>query len=307
MIEYKYYEPNKGFEESQAQIYNEANPMNFPPATADQISQRYQEEAINPKTVRYAFEDEKMIAYIQARVRHPTKDIHLSFPWAHQGCPPEVQDTLFDDMLKYIQETHLNYQIRVNLPAKPDENRKFLQRKGFIEKNRWYQYFVELEAVSSLSYDQTRYSSRVATENDVESLIELIKTDGRHKSNLKTDSDIKEYLTGKVLAAGHFVSIFDNNKLVAAGAPLLYKLPLREKKVLILRFTAYRDSKTQEGFRPLLIEVARECIKTKYGVNRPLSLYSDQMDTPPNVRAVIEELNPEGEVAFYYFYQDKNE
>ncbi|MFW9853515.1 MAG: hypothetical protein ACFFFG_00545 [Candidatus Thorarchaeota archaeon] len=305
MIDYRHYEPNKGYEELQAQIYNDANPANYPPATADQIIKRYQEEGIDPRMVRYAFEGDNMIAYIQARKRSSVNEVHLSFPWGRKGCPTEIQDKLFNDMLNFCQETFSDHTVRVNLPATLTENVKFLQQKGFVEKNRWYQYFVDLKDISSLKYDQSRYSSQIASETDVESLIDLIKVDGRYKSNFKTDSEIRDYLVGKVLATGHLVMIHDNGELTAASAPLLYKLPLKEKEAIILRFTAYRDSKSQEAYRPLLIEVAKECMRSNYGVDHQMSLYSDQMDTPPQVRSVIEGLNSEGELAFYYFYQEE--
>ncbi|MFW9780140.1 MAG: hypothetical protein ACFFE8_14930 [Candidatus Heimdallarchaeota archaeon] len=305
MVEYRHYEPDKGYEELQAKIYNEANPMNYPPATAEQILDRYKEENFDRKMVRYAFVEGDMIAYIQAR-RHPSvNEIHLSFPWALKGCSPEIQDRLFSDLLNYCQENFPNARIRVNLPGKPEKNVHFLQQKGFIEKNRWYQYFVELEDISKLKYDEARYTSRIASEMDVDSIIDLIKTDGRYQSNFKTDSEIENYLIEKVLAVGHLVIIMDQGKLTAAGAPLLYKLPLREKEVVILRFTAFRESKTRETFRHLLIEVARECLRTGYGLKHQMSLYSDQMETPPLVRSVIEELHPKGEVAFYYFYLEE--
>ena len=51
-IIYRFYKPNQGLEEIQAQIYNQATDER---ATADQIRERYKIEKTNPKFVRYAF------------------------------------------------------------------------------------------------------------------------------------------------------------------------------------------------------------------------------------------------------------
>ena len=53
-IIYKDWEQDKGYEEEQAKIYNENNPG--PQAiTSKQIIERYKNEKIDPKTVKYAF------------------------------------------------------------------------------------------------------------------------------------------------------------------------------------------------------------------------------------------------------------
>jgi len=66
-VNYRFYEPNKGLEEFQAKIFNQANNR---AVTAKEIRKRYEEEKIDPKTVRYAFSnDNKPLAYVQARAR----------------------------------------------------------------------------------------------------------------------------------------------------------------------------------------------------------------------------------------------
>ncbi|MHA1969092.1 MAG: hypothetical protein ACW964_14995 [Candidatus Hodarchaeales archaeon] len=55
-IRYQKWEPNKGLEEKQAELYNQNNP-GPQPVTAQQIIDRYKQEKIDPKTINYAFSD----------------------------------------------------------------------------------------------------------------------------------------------------------------------------------------------------------------------------------------------------------
>ena len=50
---YKNWEPNKGYEEDQAKIYNTNNNGS---TSGKDIVERYQREKIDPKTVRYVFD-----------------------------------------------------------------------------------------------------------------------------------------------------------------------------------------------------------------------------------------------------------
>ena len=51
-VNYKIYEANKGLEEFQAKIFNQANNRNV---KAKEIQERFEDEKIDLKTVRYAF------------------------------------------------------------------------------------------------------------------------------------------------------------------------------------------------------------------------------------------------------------
>lgn len=305
-LKYRFYEPNQGLEELQAKIFNENNPSGPQPATAEQIKQRFEEENIDPQTVRYAFiDDDKMLSYIQARVRHQSKEIHLGFPWALEGCPVGVQDKLFDEMLEYTKKKYENYKIRVNINVKPKENVDFIKKRGFIEKNRWLVQYLDLQQISESEYNQSRYTSRNGTEKDLELLVDLIKSDKRYNSAFKTEEDIINYLNGKVIVDGHLVLVFEDDVLVGASAPLIFKPPGQDKENIILRFAAFRNN-DPEVFKPLLIEVARECLATDYGTDKAIAVYTDSMDTPAEQVKVVESFEPKSEVIFYYFYLENN-
>ena len=113
-INYKYWKKDAGFEELQAEIYNANNPEQQQPVTAKDIATRFKNEKIDPKTVRYAFMDDKAIAYVQARDYEEPKETHLGYPWALTDCPEEVQHKLFDEMLSYIKTRDVGFDIRVN-------------------------------------------------------------------------------------------------------------------------------------------------------------------------------------------------
>jgi len=70
-VQYTFYKPEKGLEEIQATIYNEALRKYGKgiTVTAEQIKQRYNSEKPDPKGIRYALKDDDApLAYIQTRV-----------------------------------------------------------------------------------------------------------------------------------------------------------------------------------------------------------------------------------------------
>jgi hypothetical protein len=303
--DYKNWEPGKGLEASQATVFNEGNQFKFQPASEDQIKQTYEKENVDPKTIRYAFLEDKMISYVQARIRDKTKEIHLSFPWAISGTPVEVQDTLFDDMLSYVQEhqKYSTYKIRVNAMAKPEENLTFLKKRGFAEKNVWKVLFLSHSSVAKVTYDE-KFTSRVGTEEDIPLLVNLIKEDGRYSAQFSEDEQIIKYFKESVLVTGHLILVFVKDDLVGATAPLIVKPSENEEERVILRFSAFKDAKTQDAFVPLVIEVSKECIDSSYGNDKPLVMYTDSMDSPKELQTFLNQFTPvKTEILMYYYYK----
>ena len=126
-IKYRFYESEQGLEEKQVELFNQFN--QGPAATAEQLIARYKDDNIDPKTVRYAFDpNNKLISYIQARVRKNSKEVHIGFPWAIESCPSTIQDTLFDEMLAYIKDNYKEFKIRININTNPPENVTFIKK-----------------------------------------------------------------------------------------------------------------------------------------------------------------------------------
>jgi hypothetical protein len=302
-IKYQFWQQNKGYEDMQADVFNIANTFKFQPASGDQIRETFEKEVINPKTVRYAFKDDKMVSYVQARIKDKSQEVHLSFPWAIPKTPSEIPDKLFDDMIDYLQKDDnlSSYSIRVNLMAQPIENIEFLTKRGFVKKNTWRTLFLSLEELASSTHDE-KYCVKKGTEKDLDSFIGLFRDDGRYQTQFPTDDSIREYFD-KVNEVGHVVLVYEGDVLTAASAPSLIKPPGEDDERIILRFTAFKDINNQDLYVPLYIAVAKECMESGFGENKPMLIYTDEMDTPKVQQEFFKKFTPsKSDVLMYYYY-----
>ncbi len=302
---YKYWEANQGFEKQQAEVYNEANTAKFQPADAEQIKQQYEKDKPISKQIRYAFLNEKMVGYIQSKIKEDVKEIVLSYPWTLKDTPIEVRNKLFDEMIEDFKSDtkYTGYDFRVNPFPKPKENISFLESRGFVEKNIWKILLLPMKEVASATYDP-KFTSREGTKDDIDDIIDLIKEDGTYSAQFDTDEKISKYLTESVLSVGHLVLIYEENVLTAAAAPLIVKASEEDKERVILRFASFANPKDQRPFIPLFIEVAKECIASGYGANLPILVYTDKMDTPKDEQTFLQQFSPvESVVLMYYYYR----
>ena len=296
-VNYRYWEPNQGLEELQVKIYNESNPDLQQPVTAQQVIDRYEQEKIDPKTVRYALtEDGKPLAYIQARDYPNVEETHLGFPWALPECPEEVQEKLFEEMLDYIKtrEEAKKYDILMNAAIERKEIVDFFKKRGLVEKSKSYRYEVDVNEVSKTEYTDKVYSSRLATADDIDLLVKLVKTDGRYEGQFQSDEDIANYFKDRVIKDGEekgnkAVLVFKDESLVMAAAPLLLKLPGEDEESLVYRFHSYLPENEQAN-KPLLIEIAKQCVAASYETKKPLSVFIGPRDT--EFASILGEYNP---------------
>ncbi len=299
---YRNWEPNQGLEELQAQIYNENNPAPQP-TTAQQIVERFEREKIDPKTVRYAVDEEgKPLAYIQARDYENEKETHLGYPWALSDCPAEVQDKLFDEMLDYLAQREIakEYDLRMNTDSRREEIVQFFKKKRLEVKSKSHRYRIDLNKVSKTDYTDEEYTTRIATPDDLDLLINLLKTDNRYSGQFGSDKELSDYFKDRVLKDGqekgnNAVLVFDKDKsLVMASAPLLFNLPREEEESLILRFYSYLE-KNERAYKPLIIKIAKECVSTGYCTDKPLIEFLGPRDTEQ--AGILEEYQPIKEVS----------
>jgi hypothetical protein len=302
MTKFRYWEPDKGLEEIQAKIYNKNNPEQQP-ATAEQIRERFDsEKTFDPKTVRYAFSDDgEPLAYIQARDYEDLKETHLGYPWALDGCPADVQHKLFDETLEYIKQREIakDYSIRMNAGIVQKDVLSFFKEKGLQEVSKNYRYNVDLGKLGELEND-THFTYRKGTKEDIGNLVELVKADGRYSGQLSSDEEIEKYFSERVIPADHAILVFDGDRLVQASAPLLFKQPGEEEERLILRFHGRRPDTSPLAWKSLLIGVARECLETNYGTEKPLSVYHGSNDPSEELDFTLS-LSPSKEVTGYSF------
>ncbi len=255
---YRYYEPDQGFEELQARIYNDEltrNPKSaFGETTAEQIKQRYIAEKKDKFGVRYALdEQEEPLAYIQTTFNKSPPQTWIGYPWALEHCPPEVQEFLFDEMLEYVANKFPDNEIVMGYFTETWERQtEFAKRKGFSLKDK--AFFYSLDVSQMKRGTDTEFSPRMGEMNDIPSLIQLCKSDSNIKEAFSDDDAWNSYFKNRVIPDNHLIMIFKENLLVAAGAPLRGYL----EDGIIVRFTAIRPG-FEDSWKPLLREIALHC------------------------------------------------
>ncbi|MHA2226957.1 MAG: hypothetical protein ACXAC8_17210 [Candidatus Hodarchaeales archaeon] len=275
-VNYRFWEPNQDLEELQAKIYNENTGQSV---TAKEITDRFDREKIDPKTVQYALDKEgNPLAYIQARDYPQIKETHLGYPWALSNCPAEVQDKLFDEMLEYIKQRDVSYDIRMNADVNRNEIVEFFKKKGLVEKSKNYRYELDVINLSKTDYTEEDYKSRLATTEDLDLLVNLMKADKRYEGQFSTDDDLENYFKDRVLKDGHCILVFKDDTLVMSSAPLIFKYPNDDEERLILRFHSYLADH-EKAMKSLIISIAKECASADYGTDRPLSVFIGAEET----------------------------
>jgi len=275
-IIYRNYEPGKGLEEQQAELFTKSTGN---PATADQIRERYEREKIDPKTVIYAFSEDKMLAYVQARdYPDPLNETHVGYPHVLESCPEGVRDKMFDDLLAYMKQRKEmeTLALRANTGANEEKKITFLKKRGFVEKTRGYRYGLDVNEISKVDYTGD-YSSKTATIDDLDKLADLMLADNRYAGQFQTREDLVTYFRDKVLADGKCVLISKGDDLVMASAPLFHQFPGDDKQRLVLRFHSFLPG-NEKALELLLIEIAKECVKANFYTDEPLTYYSGEGD-----------------------------
>ena len=134
------------------------------------------------KTTRYALtEDGEPLAYVQAT--NSTSQVgrtHISYPWAMPSCPVEVQEKIFDDLLAYLKQRKETLEITSPIVAYSlniEEKIQFMQKKGFVEKERIYVYLLDLDVNEISNWEMTNgvnsFTSRLATIEDLDQLTQI--------------------------------------------------------------------------------------------------------------------------------------
>lgn len=264
---YRHYEPDQGLENLQAKIYSEVTGR---PASGEDIKARYKDQEKDPKTTLYALtEDGAPLAYVQAT--DSTSHIgrtHISYPWALPACSVEVQEKIFDEVLTYLQQRKQTLEITAPLVLDVEgveERIEFFTNKDFSEKERLYFYSHDFEIDEicrwKISEELQSYSSRAATQEDLEKLIELCKADPNWQ--FLTREVATNYFKTKVLKDGFTVLIFHNNQIVATGAILRVRPGITvlsgEEERILLRFSAVRP-RFHDVWKLMLIELAKKCV-----------------------------------------------
>ena len=254
-IRYEYYSPNKGLEEIQAHIFN-INTQGR--VTAKDIEHKIAKMRKDPKLLRYAFSEEgKPLAYIQAS-QVSSSVYYLGYPWCLPECPSSVQEKLFTDMLEYLKAKDLD-EIQYWLNAIHTEAIAFFESKGFIQQIKGVTYKFNLQKIKDHPLEPSEYTTHLATQEDVEILVEIGTIDKELQQAGLTGEWLKNYFETKVLTDGHCIMVKEEGKIICASAPLRDPHGT-ESNNIILRFTATRPG-YEDAWPNLIIEIANECIK----------------------------------------------
>lgn len=269
-VQYKKWESGKGLDEIQATIYEEVSGL---PARGELIAARNDERGTD--ATRYALtEDGKPLAYVTSAndTDEPTRGF-IGYPWSMKDCPVEAKDKIFNELMDHIYSKDGINQIRTTVligSKTKKEQIKYFKGKGFVESERYYTYSKDLDIEKSAAINveekfkgkEAELKNKVATEEDIPALVELCLADPHLRSAFPDAEAFAGYFRDRVLKDGHCVMLSDDDKLVAASAPLRFEPDgntLRgDEERYIMRFTA-----TFPGYEylwnRLAVEIAKEC------------------------------------------------
>jgi hypothetical protein len=269
-IQYTKWESGKGLEEIQAQIYTEVSGL---PALPEQIGPRNDERGTD--ATRYALtKDGKPLAYVTSfTVNDEPWRGFIGYPWSLNECPTEAKHKIFDELLEhlYSKDGIQRIETAVVIGSKTNKEQiEYFKEKGFTESERIYTYTKDLDLKKSAAIDvnkkfegvEAELTSRVATEKDIPDLVELCQADPRLRRAFPSEDAFTDYFRDRVLKDGHCVMLFDNDRIVAATAPLKFapdgRILSGDEERYIMRFTATRPG-FEFTWNRLVIELAKEC------------------------------------------------
>ncbi|MCK5390201.1 MAG: hypothetical protein KAJ36_06910 [Candidatus Thorarchaeota archaeon] len=314
-VEYKNWESGKKYEEVQAKIYTEVSGT---PANAEQIGPRNDERGTD--STRYAFTKEgEPLAYITSDVGDEDNGrVLIGYPWSLPGCPIEVKDKLLNDMINYWKKKENIHTIvtSVVLQSKTkDDQIVYFKERGFVETESGFAFTKDFDVAKTIKkkFDGPADSlkAKVATEDDLDALIALTKTDPRMSTAFPNDEAYEPYFKDRVLKDGHAVILFDGETAVAASAPLLFKPDGRilqgDEDRVIMRFTSIKPGHSY-AWKRLLVEVAKGA-KDAGWIKTPIRV-GFGFNTQDTLAAAISEVVPEMtqySVDFVYRGDEKKE
>ena len=256
-VVYKNFEPNKGFEEIQEKIYNEAvKPYHGATVTADQIKRRIESDKADFAGIKFALKaDGTPLAYIQYRFHSKEKEIYLGYPWSVSECPKEVQEKLWTEELAYIKKKYPNEPVFMGYISNDFKKmHAFAKDKGFPPHDTETQYSIQISHISKMNPE--KFDVKSATTDDLKTLIELNKAD---PDMGMTDEQATTYFRDRVLHDGHCIILFKDKTAIAACAPLKkYKA-----NASFIRFTAIRKGHEQAR-KSLYISLAKHLSESKW-------------------------------------------
>lgn len=247
-VVYKKWNPDEKLEEAQAKIYTGASGL---PARPEQIKPRNIERGED--STRYALtKDGEPLAYVTSWISDDTPDQGgIGYPWSLPDCPPEAKEKIFNELFTHLKKDKKLKDIRTGIVLTSkiaDKQIKFFKELGFEEDETAYRFTKDLdvEKMASKKFEgkAAKLTSRPATNNDIDTLIEIALSDPQLRRAFPNEEGFRDYFENRVMKAGNAVMVFDGDKVVAASAALKLEpdgiFLFGDEERILMRFTAIR-------------------------------------------------------------------
>lgn len=264
-VVYKKWNPDEKLEEVQAKIYTGASGL---PARPDQIKPRNIERGED--STRYALTKEgEPLAYVTSWLSDENpKEGGIGYPWSLENCPPEAKEKIFNELFTHLKKDKKLKDIRTGIVLTSKiakEQIKFFEERGFKEDERAYRFTkdlnVEKMASKKLEGKGAKLTSRPATKDDVDLLIEVALSDPQLRRAFPDEAGFRNYFETRVLEDGHAILVLDGDKVVAASAALKLKpdgiFLFGDEERILMRFTAITPGYNY-AWKRLVVEIAKE-------------------------------------------------
>ncbi|MFW9963551.1 MAG: hypothetical protein ACFFCX_08310 [Candidatus Sifarchaeia archaeon] len=267
-VVYKKWNPDEKLEDAQAKIYTGVSGL---PARPEEIKPRNIQRGED--STRYVLsKDGAPLAYVTSWVNdeNPTEG-GIGYPWAFPECPLEAKEKIFDELFNHLRKDKKLKDIRTGIVLTSkiaNDQIKFFEEKGFKEVERAYRYSkdfdVEKLASKKLEGKAAKLTSRPATKDDVELLIDVALSDPQLNRAFPNEDGFRNYFENRVLKDGHAMLLLDGDKVIAASAPLKMEpngtFLLGDEERTLMRFTAIRPGYGY-AWKRLAVEIAKEVKK----------------------------------------------
>jgi hypothetical protein len=267
-VVYKKWNPDEKLEEAQAKIYTGVSGL---PARPEEIKPRNIQRGED--STRYVLTKEgEPLAYVTSWVNDENPEAGgIGYPWSLPDCPPEAKEKIFNELFTHLKKDKKLKDIRTGivLTSKIAEDQiKFFEERGFKEVERAYRYSkdidVEKMASKKLEGKAATLTSRPATKDDIDLLIDVALSDPQLNRAFPDEDGFRSYFENRVLKDGHAVLVLDGDKVVAASAPLKMEpngtFLLGDEERTLMRFTAIRPG-YDYAWKRLVVEIAKEAKK----------------------------------------------
>lgn len=250
-------DPEIDFDKVQADIYNSAvQEYTANSVSPDDLKKRTENDKFDKEGMLYAFtKSGKPLAYIRYHHYPGSGEIYIGYPWSVSECPREVQETLLDNLKRYVKKKYPDekfaYMGFADDRIKPFHD--FANSHGFVKDEWTDEYMLDVEKAEKNELKGLGY--REVEKNEVTAMVEVCLKDKMLKREMG-EEQLRIYHENKVLKDGNAVFLLKGKEIIGATAVLRgYR-----KGVSLTRFKAIDENYASE--KPYLyIALAKLLVK----------------------------------------------